>query len=432
MGYCKLGFILAITALATGCVSTNNYGQKSREISYEEAAAFEQALLSKKGPPFEEREKLFIQPVNKKEPCKLPTTQSQLDRSNFRTFWDGQCKNGYAYGLGRDIAISKTHHNEEITIHNGTDDNYSAPRVMYDYINNIVTYYIGENPYPKAIWYSERYSLVDEIYSVDVRVGSTDEEGNRLYKQSSPIDPRYTVVNERKNAAYRTMDISAVPIVEPATVVTALEILDTKTWSPGGIALVRHGTGQVRHVKVTSAGKEDVVAPKEYVAHLISKSTEAYASVAVAESAIERAKQIEREYMYMACNGKYEISGLDKEISTKICTWRDKFKTPHKVALEKMTHEMARLKERAEEANKQRSTQQQIYRQQAQLNQQQQNIELQQMANTLNQMGQQMRNSGQQALQSTMGTPTPQVSPWSAPSNQVRCVSAGSVTNCRY
>src|SRR5690606_40909204 len=31
---------------------------------------------------------LYTQPANHTEPCKLPTNQSQLDRRNFRAYWD--------------------------------------------------------------------------------------------------------------------------------------------------------------------------------------------------------------------------------------------------------------------------------------------------------------------------------------------------------
>ena len=85
----------------------------------------------------------------------MPTTQDQLDRQNFRAYWDGECKNGFAFGLGRDIAISDTHHVDEITIHDGTGDDWSQPRVDYFYVNNVVAYSVGGSQFPQQTMLAE-------------------------------------------------------------------------------------------------------------------------------------------------------------------------------------------------------------------------------------------------------------------------------------
>ncbi len=73
-----------------------------RSVSYSEAIAFEQSQSSEIVAMPSRPENLYVQPLNKNEPCKLPTSKDQLERQKFRAYWDGQCKNGYAYGLGRD------------------------------------------------------------------------------------------------------------------------------------------------------------------------------------------------------------------------------------------------------------------------------------------------------------------------------------------
>jgi hypothetical protein len=51
----------------------------------------------------------WVQPVNKKEPCKVYVSFSgenpTLDPS-YKLYWDGECKDGFAYGLGREIIRS--------------------------------------------------------------------------------------------------------------------------------------------------------------------------------------------------------------------------------------------------------------------------------------------------------------------------------------
>jgi len=50
----------------------------------------------------------WIQPKNKLNPCKIytgyyPEEEDRTKRSDYRLYWDGDCKDGYAYGLGREF-----------------------------------------------------------------------------------------------------------------------------------------------------------------------------------------------------------------------------------------------------------------------------------------------------------------------------------------
>ena len=113
----------AALAVLTGCANSANPSSLP-SLTYEEASAFERSLLAREPVAPQKHDNLYTQPVNKKEACKLPSSQDQLNRPNFRAYWDGECKNGYASGLGRDISISDTHHYEEITIHDGRGGSY--------------------------------------------------------------------------------------------------------------------------------------------------------------------------------------------------------------------------------------------------------------------------------------------------------------------
>ncbi len=51
----------------------------------------------------------WIQPNNKKEDCKIYVGVNPEDdkttKSGYSLYWDGECKKGYASGLGREIEI---------------------------------------------------------------------------------------------------------------------------------------------------------------------------------------------------------------------------------------------------------------------------------------------------------------------------------------
>lgn len=243
-------------------------------------------------------------------------------------------------------------------------------------------------------------------------------------------------------------------MIDASSVSYTAEILNPKTKSVGGVAIVRYGDGVVRHIKINGAAAlEEVVLPTEYVDSINAKLKATQDALIAGQQDIARVQQMEREYLYLACNGKHEINGLDNKTATKICNWRNQFKDVYEKALTKYSQDLEKQKQKAEVAAQQRLTQQQLDIHQRQLQQQQaqeekqvqqaqqaqqakqSRQELQQFANALGQFGQQMQNAGQQTLNNAMNQPIPQVNfaPFTPPgNNQIRCFSTGQITNCRY
>lgn len=416
--------ICSLATLGAGCVTT---GPKIAELNFAEATAFERSLQARQSPAIEKPEaRIYTQPVNKKEPCKLPTTEDQLARSNFRAYWDGQCKDGFAFGLGRDIAISATHHMEEIAKYT-TGGEPPEIAVHYNFVDNKVLYGVIE--FKKRVAFEEKIQTNLNQFYVEYSIWILDGEGGTLGMKYSPFKAeRFFLNNSQKNVAYKFTEYTA-PVFDPLRFVFSAETVDPQTMTPGGVTLLRAANGQSHYIKLDGAAREPANVPVEYINHISGKYSEVASAVASANSKIEQARQLEREYLFMACNGKHTIDGLDKEISTKICTWRDQFKVSYDKAAEKYKQELEAARVQAEAAQKERQARQIISLQQ----QQQAQLEMQQAANAIAQFGQQFQNSSQQALQNVMTQPVPQVAPF-APlgGNQVRCVNTGVVTNCRY
>ena len=239
-------------------------------------------------------------------------------------------------------------------------------------------------------------------------------------------------VNVGGQVVYKFSDNSSMPVVNDSAIIFAAGILDPKTNSAGGVGIARYGNGQVRHFLMKGTSPELVTLPVEYRSHMDEKYKAVLNAQKKANADIERVRQMEREYLYMACNGKHIIDGLDKETSIKICTWRDQFKAPYEKAVAKYTRELEQLKQQAEVAKNARQAQQQVALQQQQLEQQQSQRALQESLNTLVQMGQQTQNSGQQMMQAVMSQPPPQLTPMTPlGGNRVNCITVGAITSCR-
>lgn len=421
--------LFSIVILSAGCATTNS---QFRSVKYSEVIEFEQslrALADMPSPP----EKLYVQPLNKSEPCKLPTSKEQQERKNFKAYWDGQCKNGYAYGLGRDIAISDTHHYEEITIHDGNGDNFNAPRVFYDFVNNSVVYRMGSETFPAHSMFGEYIQNDYNGFNVMYSTGTLGVEGNALITQGSPFNPGRVLINDDRRIVYKFSDNTSAPIVNPSAPIFVAETLDSKSKRPGGFSIVRYGNGQIRHFKVKDGQFEPVSLPEEYLALVNKKYNEVTLAYREASSKIESARRMEREYLHMACSGNYKIDGLNVEISSKICSWRSQFQEPFNDALAKYNLMLEEQKRTAQSIEQQQKYQEQIALQQRIIDQQRSQQAFQDSMNALSDLGKQMQNSGMQMQQYFLNQSPPQVAPLSLPgSNQVNCVNVGSVTNCRY
>lgn len=237
-------FYLAPIAALMACSTVGYAASKPKKISYQEASEFERSLLARESAPPTIPEKLYVQPANKTEPCKLPSTRDQMERPNFRSYWDGECRNGYAFGLGRDIAMSDTHHVEEITVHDGTGDNWSAPRVFYDFVNNLVFYAVGGSQFPASTQLAEKMETSINGFNALQTLSVTDTRGNSYIVQSAAFNPQRSFLLSQNNGAlaFKFSDNSAAPVVDPNAATFAAEIIDPKSNTRGGVLVTRYPT----------------------------------------------------------------------------------------------------------------------------------------------------------------------------------------------
>lgn len=425
----KLVYIAPISALIA-CATPGYAGSQHKAISYQEASEFERSLLAREATPPALPEKLYVQPANKTEPCKLPTSRDQLDRPNFRAYWDGECRNGFAFGLGRDIARSDTHHVEEITIHDGTGWNWSAPKVFYDFVNNLVLYGVGGPQFPASTQLTEKMESSINGFNAFQTLSIVDEQGNAYIIESAAFNPqRNLVLTQNYGAlAFKFSDNSAAPVVNPNAAIFAAEIIDPRTNTAGGVMVARYPNGAVGHFQFVGGKPQPVRLPATYTHHLEAKYQAISTATAGASATLQRAQQIEREYLYKACNGKGSIRGMDEADYRKICTWRDQFKEPYAVASANYQRQLASLQQRAASADQQRQIQQQIAMQQYML-QQQRN---EQAWSNFNQANQQLEQQTQQTLRGIQSWQAPQVQPITPPGgDKVICHTIGIITTCR-
>lgn len=400
--------VLTMTLLLTACANG------PRKVSVAEAAATENQIYTalKSMPTPSQPEKLYTQPVNKTEPCKLPTTKDQLERNNFRAYWDGGCKNGYANGLGRDIALSDTHHMEEITIHNGNGDNDRQPTRFINYVKAISGYgVVGTASYGNIL--KEIITNNGAEISIQYRLESMDNNRNYRGLLWSPFDPKKTTVSQSYGKPiFALEDFSALPSTSNQAQIV-LFTADPVTHQPVGFRIVRFRNGVIQHQKLAADGQsvvELVELPPEYIAKMTEAIGEAQASVQKASADAAKAQQMEREYLHMACAADYSIKGVppkDMKIARQICTWRDQWKEPYAKAEAKYKVELEQRQQAVARAEQQQAyiaaQQAQVAAARAAANQAEWasiNNSLQSTTNQLLQFNQQLQNQNNQIMNS--------------------------------
>ena len=187
-----------------------------------------------------------------------------------------------------------------------------------------------------------------------------DEQGDSRGVYWSAFDHRRVAFNSAGNISYKYSEDRFAQNTNSNAPVFVAETIDNQSGRQGGFAVARYGSGQIRHFKAGGLQPEPVELPKEYTAHLEMKYTETQRVQAEISTKVELAKKIEREYLYLACNGKHNIAGLENRISTQICTWREQFQEPLRVAQKQYMDKLERTRDLARSQEDQRRAQEQL------------------------------------------------------------------------
>ncbi|MBJ7552097.1 hypothetical protein [Marinomonas ostreistagni] len=135
MNFKNISYLILAFILLSGCSVIQNKPEISEREAFSYIKEFqrENYELKKSG----SHEVLWIQAKNKKEECKVYTyshnSQFGKDDEN-HTYWDGGCKDGYAYGLGREFYRSKNYKEDNIAIYH-TKQQKPNYYIGYDLIN---------------------------------------------------------------------------------------------------------------------------------------------------------------------------------------------------------------------------------------------------------------------------------------------------------
>jgi len=255
----------------------------------------------------------WIQASNKKVPCKIFVgTTKNNDRTQdpeYRIFWDGKCKNGYAYGLGREFEKGTLIDSETIAIYSGKKE---EPK-----------YYIQKNKLTNSITEGDlnngcmvNIDIKDDglnfnIYYVNA-CGSTSSLN--LITVYSPFSDIMTYTYGYPNFNYTFWDFSK-------------NEFDSRQWQVemrnkdnSGYVIVIYKNGYKEAFEVKNNQKiKTVKLPESYYAYMDKILSEIREAGNKALEAQKKAQMVKKEYKNKICKKSVKVNFIDNDEYKKIC-----------------------------------------------------------------------------------------------------------------
>lgn len=257
--------LLAVAVLASGCSSV-------KTVSTDETNQFISAIQAPGG-PLPATKISWLQPENKKEACKIfDETPAAGTVVNERVIWDGSCKDGYAYGLGREFLVRDTGSISSVATYVGGD---SRP-----------TYHSGSNYAAQNYAYGEPRRGLSTVANTG-NVSTSDnyqqyllvESNGTKYFRIFSIASGELSIGKVFPSGYAVVGNSA---SDPASPVNSL-IKAMRGNSVVGYAVVRYQNGVIEQKKVEPQGFSVVKLPQSYQTFLNGVFNEVSSKLADAE-----------------------------------------------------------------------------------------------------------------------------------------------------
>ena len=322
----------------------------------------------------------WIQPKNKKIPCKIAVPDGNdvpsKDKS-YNIFWDGECKDGYAFGLGREIEKANMTDAWQIGIYEkGMAQGYL---VQYDVLNSYIfeggSNYYGSD-YGVQRFVEEKNNDID-ITFVTGKINGLPQEpdlaiarspfwnNTQVYRKQFP-NFRYEYIDFRKNDI-ETIDFNFQ--------------LVNKDNQRNGWGFEKNKNATIVKGEYINGEPKPSELPSQYMNKadsIIKEIQEAYDKALQAQS---QAQLVKKQYLRKICKDNIKVNFMDNTEYKEICEDKSELKLQAKVdrKLEQLEKEKVAIIQKQQQEIAQQKQNEQLQQQQA-YQQQQLNLQRQQQA----------------------------------------------------
>jgi hypothetical protein len=325
MSFSKFSLLGVLTSVAfLGCTGQPYIPQIDDTEAFSHVKKYEAEYQQiKSNTPNTEMPIKWVQAANKKEHCKLFVGYNPNDdrtlKDGYKIFWDGNCKNGYAYGLGREFEKGFLTNIEAIALYSGEEkepqyfiekDNLTNIIIEGDINNrNVVKRTISDDGMNFDIWY--QYGLL--------RKKPTDVG---LYINSNPFLDQITYVKEYSNFAYIISDFSNDEFNENNY---NYNMIEQKTSQSNGFGF-SVGKNNIRYSGEQINGQliRRIELPQSYLNHVGNIFNEVKNAGQLAIDAQKKALMVKQQYKDRICKDNVKVDFIDNNEYKAICNENEK------------------------------------------------------------------------------------------------------------
>jgi hypothetical protein len=370
----------------------------------------------------------WIQPANKKEPCKVFVgifgDDDRTIKEDYKIFWDGDCENGYAKGLGREIEKGTLIDREVIGVYQGGEiepqyyvakDNLSNTTAEGDLNNELVV----------MTTIMDRNIDLDIFYRYGFFGSSTTLNEPPLRITRSPFKDFVLYEKTYENFKYVTIENTH---DEFEDILYEFTVRD-KDNIRNGFSFEIFKNGRTRGGEVINDKLVHLLdLPDSYTSKLQAIFATIKEAGQKAINAQNEALKVKKQYTKRICNDSTKVSFMNNDEYKAICKEDDYYaqlKVKIDAKLAQINQQKQQRKEELYEQQRRYVHQQNQQQQQRQQNQQIQQESLNNMVNALGQMGDALNQAGNQSLQQSNSFVPPTVTPMN-----INPLKQGNVRNC--
>lgn len=258
----------------------------------------------------------WVQPINKKEPCKVYVGYGQKDPTqdeSFKLYWDGQCKNGYAHGLGREFNIADLTNMWQIAIYRkGQPEHYA---VINDILHEVT--FEGEFYYGKSNYQVRRYvNNKNNDISVLYNIGRFGEKEPDTFIQTSPFFNNTMIyLKAYPNFRYAYVDFTKNDEAK----------LDFGFWIynkdniRNGWSIEKAKNHNIIYGEYINNKPNKIDLPQKYIDKANSIINEIKSDYGKALNAQSQAQLIKKQYLRKICKKSVKVNFMDNEDYKEVC-----------------------------------------------------------------------------------------------------------------
>jgi len=307
------GIIIGGLILFNGC-SNRTYSIQLPKVDINETMKYENKYLNEYNNS-RKRDNIikWIQAANKKVSCKLFVgTDFVNDRTkdpDYKIYWDGKCKNGYAYGLGRELERGTLTNMNAIAIYSGKKEEPQYFRQKYNLQNILIEGDLTNNYYVKRI-------IVDNTQKFDVIYQYGYFKIPEMFIEKSLFNDNVAFFKRYPNFHYRIIDFSN---NEFDNRIFNFSIIEVKNGINGySVEMTKNNVINAGLIKYNKLIKR-VVVPKSYLQHIQDIWNEIKNAAQKALNSQQKAQLVINRYKTRICKKNVKVSFIDNDEYKKIC-----------------------------------------------------------------------------------------------------------------